>query len=99
MTAKDIKLIEKAKNDFWENIKPEEADTEEAREILDEIRADGQYAGETFHEAVRRPDAPAGNQTLYRQLWCCGDGPFTRGQRRGMHSVSGRIYKRTGGIR
>ena len=52
MTAKDIKLIEKAKNDFWENIKPEEADTEEAREILNEIRVDGYHMEEGIYGMI-----------------------------------------------
>ena len=52
MTAKDIKLIEKAKNDFWENIKPEEADTEEAREILEEILADGYHMEEAIYGMI-----------------------------------------------
>ena len=52
MTAKDIKLIEKAKNDFWENINPEEADTEEAREILDEIRVDGYHMEEAIYGMI-----------------------------------------------
>ena len=52
MTAKDIKLIEKAKNDFWENIKREDADTEEAREILNEIRADGYHMEEGIYRMI-----------------------------------------------
>ena len=53
MTAKDLKLIENAKNTYvWENIKPEEADTEEAREILDEIRADGYHMEEAIYGLI-----------------------------------------------
>lgn len=52
MTAKDIKLIKKAKNDFWENIKPEEADTEDARKILDEIRADCYHMEEAIYGMI-----------------------------------------------
>ena len=52
MTAKDIKLIETAKNMYWMDIKPEEADTEEAREILEEIRADGYHMEEAIYGLI-----------------------------------------------
>ena len=52
MTAKDTKLIENAKNDIWENIKPEESDTEEVRKILDEIRADSYHMEEAIYDLI-----------------------------------------------
>ena len=53
MTSKDLKLIAAAKNTYvWENIKPEEADTDEAREILEEIRADGYHIEEAIYGLI-----------------------------------------------
>ena len=47
MTNKDLKLIATAKNTYvWENIKPEDADTDEARKILEDLRADAYYEEE-----------------------------------------------------
>lgn len=49
MTNKDLKLIAAAKNTYvWENIKPEEADTDEAREILEGLRADAYHEEEAM---------------------------------------------------
>ena len=49
MTNKDLKLIETANNSYvWENINPEEADTEEARNILEDIRSEAYHMEEAM---------------------------------------------------
>lgn len=40
MTEKDKQLIEKARRSYWADINEDEADTEEAREILHRIAVD-----------------------------------------------------------
>jgi len=46
MTERDKALIEKARNQYWAEIEPDEADTEEARQILHRIAVDGYHREE-----------------------------------------------------
>ena len=50
MTAKDIELIETAKNSYWMDIVPENADTDEAREILEDLRSEGYHMEEAIYD-------------------------------------------------
>lgn len=53
MTNKDLKLIAAAKNTYvWENIKPEEADTDEAREILEDLQTDAYHMEEAIYGMI-----------------------------------------------
>lgn len=51
MTEKDKALIEKAKRSYWAEIEPDEADTEEAREILHRIAVRG-YHNEEYQAGL-----------------------------------------------
>jgi len=49
MTTKDLELIAAAKNTYaWENIKPEDADTDEARKILESLRIEAYHMEEAM---------------------------------------------------
>lgn len=53
MTKKDLELIAAAKNTFaWENINPEDADTDDARKILEELRSDAYHMEEAIYGLI-----------------------------------------------
>lgn len=53
MTKKDLKLIAAAKNTYvWENIKPEEADTDEAYNILEDLRIEAYHMEEAMFNMI-----------------------------------------------
>ena len=52
MTTKDLKLIETAKNMYWMDIKPEEADTDEAYNILEDLRIEAYHMEEAIYGMI-----------------------------------------------
>ena len=49
---KDLKLIETAKNMYWMDIKPEEADTDEAYNILEDLRIEAYHMEEAIYGMI-----------------------------------------------
>ena len=52
MTTKDLKLIETAKNMYWMDINPEDADTDEAYNILEDIRSYAYHMEEAIYGMI-----------------------------------------------